>query len=197
MTEFPETRASLLVQIQSPENREAWELFAATYQPVIYRIARRRGLQDADAHDLVQDVLVRVSTAIDRFEQQPGVRFRNWLGRVASNTILTALTRAPRDLGQGGTDGGEQLEQYPDAEELTKELDSEVMREQFRRAAAVVRTDVNDDTWRSFELTVISGLSCEQAASELGKSIGTVYAARSRVFKRIREQVEELTGETQ
>ena len=195
MTEFPETRASLLIQLRTPENREAWEAFAATYQPVIYRMARRRGLQDADARDLVQNVLVRVSAAIDRYEPQPGVRFRNWLSRVAKNAILSALTRRARDRGLGGTDASDQLAQRPDLSDQTdRELETEIMREQFLRAAAVVRTDVNDETWKAFEATVINGLSCDDAAQELGKSVGTVYAARSRVLKRLRDQIQLSRG---
>jgi RNA polymerase sigma-70 factor (ECF subfamily) len=66
VTEFPETRSTLLAQVRSPENREAWEQFVLVYRPVIYRMARRRGMQDADAQDLVQTVLMRVAGAIDR-----------------------------------------------------------------------------------------------------------------------------------
>ncbi|MEM1067488.1 MAG: sigma-70 family RNA polymerase sigma factor [Planctomycetota bacterium] len=195
MTEFPETRASLLAQIQCPENREAWEVFAATYQPVIYRMARRRGMQDADAHDLVQNVLIRVSNAIERYERQSDVRFRNWLGRVASNAILSGLARSPRDQATGGTDAGDQLVQHPDSAALTQELNLELKREQFLRAAASVRADVSHATWTAFELTVIQGRSNEEAAEELGKSIGTIYAARSRVFKRLRDHIERMAGE--
>ncbi len=65
MTEFPETRATLIANVKSPENRQAWEEFVVIYRPAIYRIARRRGLQDADAQDLTQNVLVRVAAAID------------------------------------------------------------------------------------------------------------------------------------
>ena len=61
MTEFPETRSALLVEVRSPENREAWEQFVLVYRPVIYRMARRRGMQDADAQDVAQNILVRVA----------------------------------------------------------------------------------------------------------------------------------------
>ena len=61
VTEFPETRDSLLVQVRSPANREAWDQFALIYRPVIYRLARRKGLQDADAQDLAQRVLMAVA----------------------------------------------------------------------------------------------------------------------------------------
>ena len=64
VTEIPETRDSLLVQVRSPANREAWEEFAQIYQPVIYRLARLRGMQDADAQDLSQQVVVAVEPIV-------------------------------------------------------------------------------------------------------------------------------------
>ena len=99
MTEFPETQSEVLARIQSPEDREAWEGFVSMYRPVIYRMARRRGLQDADAKDLVQRVLVAVAGSISRWEKRNGIRFRHWPRRVAKNAVLNALPRQPHDPG--------------------------------------------------------------------------------------------------
>ena len=83
MHKFPETRDSLLMQVRDPANREAWEQFAQIYRPVIYRIAVARGFQDADAHDLAQQVLIAVATAIGRWEKsEEETRFR--IGSVES-----------------------------------------------------------------------------------------------------------------
>ena len=68
----------------------------------------------------------------------------------------------------------------------------EYMREQYLRAAVIVQTDVNTETWRAFQLSSIDGRSCDEVAELLGKSIGTVYAARSRVMRRLRDQVQRL-----
>lgn len=196
MTHFPETRTSLLLQVQSAENAEAWETFVATYQPVIYRMARRRGMQDADARDVVQDVLMRVSDAIPRYEQKPGIRFRNWLGRVAKNTILTTLTRAPQDVGKGGSVAEDIFAALPEGADIpTDELDVELMRETYHRAAALVRTEVNAETWEAFAKTAIRGMSCEDAAESLSKSVGTIYAARSRIFRRLSKQIQSIMGD--
>ncbi len=75
MSEFPETQSLLMANIQSLENREAWSEFVQIYRPVIYRMARRRGMQDADAQDLTQDVLVRISKSIDRWNRNKGFGF--------------------------------------------------------------------------------------------------------------------------
>ena len=193
MNDFPETRSTLLANVRSPENREAWQEFELLYRPVIYRMARARGMQDADAQDLAQTVLVNVSLAIGRYEKKQGIRFRHWLKRVAKNAILTALTRSPKDLADGGSgiwdQVTEQLQWSPDAEQ---ELSLEAMREIYLRAAARVRIDVSTDTWQAFELTALQGKSCDEAAELIGKSVGTVYAARSRIVYRLRQQVTKL-----
>lgn len=199
MTEFPDTQHSLLARVRSADEQEAWEQFVLLYRPVIYRMARRRGLQDADAQDLSQTVLMRVAGAIDRWQpSEPGVRFRHWLRRVAKNAILNALTRAPKDPGVGGTAAADLLVQHPaDASDLEKELRLESMRERYLRAAATVQHDVTAETWRAFQLSVVEQVPCEEVAARLDKSIGTVYAARSRVIRRLRAEVKRLEQDEQ
>jgi len=190
MTEFPQTRLSLIAQVQSPGDREAWDQFVLIYRPVIYRMARRRGMQDADAQDLVQSVFMRVASSIQRWEKNdPETKFRHWLRRVVRNTIFSALSRQPKDAA-GGSEMPDLLASQPENEKLVEqELATETMREQYLHAAAVVKKDVDPDTWRAFELTVVGGQSCEEAATLLDKSVGSIYAARSRVMRRLREQV--------
>ncbi|MCY3010034.1 MAG: sigma-70 family RNA polymerase sigma factor [Planctomycetota bacterium] len=196
MTEFPQTRSSLIAQVQSPEDREAWDQFVLIYRPVIYRMARRRGMQDADAQDLSQDVLIRISKSIKGWVPQEGVRFRHWLRKVASNAIVTAQTKS-KPLGIVNGSAAEQiLAEAPEASAVTSELQDECFREQYLCAAAIVRVDVSPATWAAFEQTVIQGQSCEEAAESLGKSLGTIYAARSRILKRLQIEVQRLEGDT-
>lgn len=193
MTLFPETRQTLLAALKSPQDSAAWEDFVVVYRPVFYRMARRRGMQDADAQDLAQQVLIRISAAIERYEHQQGTRFRHWLRRVGNNAIATALTKSPRDAAAGGSVAIDLLAEQPAATvELTQELENECEREQYLRAAVVVRAEVASETWHAFELTMIDGMTCEAAAETLGKSIGTIYAARSRIVKRLRSQIERM-----
>jgi len=194
VTEFPETRDSLLVQVRSPANREAWEEFASLYRPVIFRLARQRGLQDADAQDLAQQVLMAVASAIGDWEKShEEVRFRHWLRRVARNAIVNALSRQPRDRGAGGSSVQELLSEQPEVdEESTALIELEYRRELYLRAARMVRGDVELETWRAFELTVIENRTIDEAAAELEKPVGSIYAARSRIMRRLREAVREL-----
>lgn len=197
MTEFPETRDSLLVQVQSPANREAWDEFALIYRPVIYRLARHRGLQDADAQDLAQRVLMAVSSAIGRWEKSnESVRFRHWLRRVARNAILNALSRQPQDRAAGGSSVQELLMEQPHVDPQSEaQIELEYRRELYLRAARMVRGDVEPETWRAFEMTVIENRSIDEAAAELDKPVGTIYAARSRIMRRLRQAVRELEND--
>ncbi len=192
--EIPETRESLLLQIKSQENRLAWEEFVEIYRPVVYGIAVSRGLQHADALDLVQTVFVSVANSIARWEKQnEQTRFRNWLLRIAKNATINALTRRPPDQGVGGK--GVPLELIENARgdvPSEQELDLEYKRQVYLRAAEKVRAKVTEANWMAFELTAIEGVSIEQVAQELGKSVGAVYAARSRIMKLLTDIVSQL-----
>lgn len=196
---IPETRHSLLLRMRDPGDQQAWDDFVEMYQPVVYRVAVSRGLQDADALDLVQTVFIAIAGAIGNWTpQSPEVRFRHWLLRVAKNATINALTRRPVDQAQEAIGEGELLEQLEDADPHTQSLvELEYRRELFIRASDMVRVDVTPDSWKAFELTAIQGWSKESAAQELGKSIGSVYAARSRIMKRLCETVAQLESEYQ
>lgn len=192
--EIPDTRASLLLQVQAGNDPKAWDEFVAVYRPVVYRLARRRGLQDADAEDLAQQVLVSIARSIEGWRKRDeSVRFRHWLRRVAKNAILNMLSRGPKERAAGSTSVQEFLNQQSDDESgLERELELEYRREIFFRAAALVKSEIATDSWKVFELAVIEDIPIEQVATALGKSVGAVYAARSRVMKRLRRYVEDM-----
>lgn len=197
MTLDPDTRESLLLRVKDPRDRDAWDEFSRIYRPVVYRLARGRGLQDADAQDLVQRVLISVSRAIPEWEKSSdGARFRHWLRRVAKNAAINALTRQPRDLAGGGTTAIELLRMQEDpCHDIEQAIDQEFRRQLFRQAASIVSKRANRTSWSAFCLTMIDGKSIEDAASELQVSVGTIYAARSRIMRRLRDTIERLEGE--
>lgn len=191
MPEFPDTSESLIIQVRDPSDREAWERFEQLYRPVIFRIARAKGLQHADALDLVQQVLFSVSKAISQYEKRDdGTPFRNWVSRISRNAIVKALSRGPRDRAAGGTQIMDVLRDVPSADAAIDALiDTEYRREIYSKAASVVRREVAEATWLAFEMTVLQSRSIDQAAHTLAVSTGSVYAARSRVMRRLRDVV--------
>ena len=194
LTDFPDTRDSILLRIQSLSDREAWDQFAEMYQPVIFRIAKSRGLQDADAFDVVQRVLMAVASSITRWAKQgKTIKFRHWLRRVTRNAVINALSRKPLDRATGSTSIIDLLNEVPeDCEKVDADFELERRREIFLRAAKAVREEVAEETWQVFELTVLQQKSAEEAALETQKEIGAVYTAKSRVTDRIRRAVKKL-----
>src|SRR2546421_11891451 len=103
MSESPGTRASLLIRIRDSEDKDAWRQFVALYAPLIHGLARRRGLQDADAADLTQEVLRSVTAAIPGLDYDPARgSFRGWLFTVTRRRIHDFLDgRARCEQGSG------------------------------------------------------------------------------------------------
>lgn len=198
MNSNPETRASLLIRVRDRADQAAWYEFVEIYRPVILRLARQKGMQEADAEDVAQQVLVAVAKAIEQRGHDPKrAKFRTWLHRVAHNAILNALTRGRPDRGSGDSAlravlNGHESHSGPDSDLLRLEYRREV----FRWAARQVRLEFRQATWDAFWLTAIEGRAVEDVAQELGKNRGAIYAARSRVMRRIQEKVAEYEQET-
>ena len=194
---LPDTRPSLLLRVRDANDGDAWDEFTAIYRPVILRLAKIKRLQDADADDLAQQVLLSVSHAVERWEPDASRgRFRTWLHTVANNAILNALTRGVRDRAAADESIDVLLQQQPDRVGSDSDLlRTEYRREIFSRAAQQIRTEFTDDTWKSFWLTAVEGTDVDVAAVQLGRTRGSVYASRSRVMKRLKQKVEELDVE--
>jgi RNA polymerase sigma factor (sigma-70 family) len=192
LSSFPDTRASLIVKIADAQNAQAWEEFARLYQPVVYRLARRRGFQHADAEELIQEVMLAVARAVEGWD--PDVargRFRDWLHRIARNLMVNFLTRRKHQVwGTGNTDAQRMLEAECDADSaVTQMFEVEYRREAFRVAARRVQGVVKESTWQAFWLSTIDDLPAGDVARQLGMSVGSVYIARSRVMARLRRVV--------
>ena len=195
MTITPTTRASLLLRLRDAEDHEAWVEFVTLYEPVIYRLLRRHGLQDADARDVMQEMLLAVSRSIDRWDPaKDRGSFRGWLRRVARNLVVNWLKQPGRRMpAAGGSDMLLMLDMLPDAGQMdTVEFDRELRRALFRRAAQRVRGEVRPATWQAFWETAVGGTSPADAAAKLGMTVGAVRIARCRVVARLRAAVTEL-----
>jgi RNA polymerase sigma-70 factor (ECF subfamily) len=198
MGESPVTRASLLIRLRDGQDKEAWRQFVQLYASLIYGFARKRGLQDADAADLMQEVLRSVASAAGRLEYDPQRgSFRNWLYTVTRNKLYTFLSQRKRQVSGSGDSGvQERLEEEPapdsDADSLWEQ---EYQRRLFTWAADIVRGDFQPATWQAFWRTAVDGQDPREVAQQLGLSPGSVYVAKSRVLARIREQIQQVEDE--
>lgn len=188
----PDTRHSLIQRLQDGGDNAAWEEFASIYRPVIVRIALRKQMQFDDAEDLAQQVLLLVLKNINKWKSDPArARFRTWLQTVVRNATMNALSRRPKDQASGGTDSLQQLHQRPDkADSLS--FDLEWQRETLRWVAQQVRGEFESITWTAFWDTAIEQSPAQEVAEKIGKSVGAVYIARSRVMQRIKQRIAEL-----
>jgi RNA polymerase sigma-70 factor (ECF subfamily) len=189
MTTPPLTRPSLLVRIRDAGDREAWGQFVEVYAPLVYRFARSRGLQDADAADLTQDVLQAVSGASKRLVYDPTRgTFRAWLYTVARNKLRNF--RIARERRQDNGDPS-LLDEQPAPEEV-EQWEREYEQRLFDWAAEQVRRRFQETTWRAFWMTAVEARPAAETAAALGISLGAVYIAKSRVLARLREEIQRL-----
>lgn len=198
MDDVPATRPSLLLRVRDPRNDQAWEEFLEIYEPLVYRLARQKRFQDADARELTQEVFLAVARAVDRFSpDRSRGSFRGWLFRIARNLMINFLEREGRCFhGTGDTWMNQALEEEPAPDAAPSGVfDGEYRHQAFQWAAGRVREEVQENTWRAFWLTSVEGQEVSQAAKSLGLSPGAVYVARSRVLARLRKKVEELDGD--
>ena len=195
MRDWPETQESLVLRVKDRADSLAWSAFLAIYRPVVYRLARSRGLQDADAEDLAQQVFTSIARTVESWmpgEDKPP--FRAWLYRIAHHEILKALTRRKPDLGSGSSSVQGLLNEVPSPpDEATRELLRESQREAFRWAAEEIRGEFQPETWEMFWNSTILGQSVAEVAKRFARSHGAVYLARFRVMKRLKVKLEEVS----
>ena len=187
---IPDTRNSLIFRLPNSGDGEAWEEFMAIYEPLVYRLARGKGFQDADAREIVQEVMVSVSGAVNRWTPDPEKgRFRDWLFRIARNLMIKYLTRRKyKPLGTGDSQFQRIMDEKGGTEaEETRELQKEYEKEMFQWAGAQVRQLVSEKTWKAFWATGVEGKPIAEVAQDLGMTPGAVYIARSRVIGRLQE----------
>ena len=188
MSDMPATRASLLVRLRDRHDHDAWKDFVRLYAPVVYRFARHKGLQDADAADVTQDVLGSVLAAVGSFDPQQGL-FRSWLFTLAHRRLYDFVARRNRQEQPAAT--AEIVNDVP-ARDEEQHWNQEYDRQLFQLAADNIRATFSDSTWQAFWRTAVDGEAGKDAAQSLGLSVAAVYLAKSRVMVKLKQEVARL-----
>ena len=193
----PPTRATLVYRLRDFDDGAAWSEFLREYGPMLYRFVRSRGLQDADASDVVQDVVRSVGIAIDRLEYDKNKGgFRAWLFTITRNKLYTFLEKnARKPAVSSKTDVLGRLVDPHEETELEKQWEQEYQSMMLARAIENLKPTIEPTTWQAFALTAMQGLSGPEAGKELGMKAGAIYVARSRVTAKLREEIERLIEE--
>jgi RNA polymerase sigma factor (sigma-70 family) len=197
MTNFPETRVSLILRLAQSTDVQAWQEFSDVYAPALYSMCRRRGLQPADAEDVAQETLFAVARAIERFEpDRERARFRTWLARITRNMIADfcagklkrPLTQLISDSWLQSASSNARCTIDPIDQDFTHEYRTAL----FQLAARRVQSRVTAITWQAFHDTCIESKPPAETAKRLNMPLGNLYVAKCRVLKLLREEVQLL-----
>ena len=192
MSPASKTRPSLLLRIRQADDRGAWQEFFEIYAPLIHSYLRHRGLQDADAADLTQDVLQTIAAKAKQFDYDPDRgSFRGWLLTVTRNKLRDLVDRRQRQA----LATGDSAVQIVLREQVDPQSDEQVWNQHhqwrlFLWAAEQVRVDFRPSTWEAFWSVAVDSKPVRQVAEQLEVSIGAVHIAKSRVLARLRQVLE-------
>ena len=186
------TSVSLLETLrQSPDNALAWERFVVRYRPMLIRWCREWGLQGADAEDVAQDVLARLTAVLGKFRYDQSRCFRAWLKTLAHHAWSDATAARLRFVDRRVVD---RLQSNEARADLQRRFEEQYDRELMEMAMERVRARVSGPTWAAFQLLAIDRCSGAEAAEQLGLSVASVFVARHRVQQQIKLEVERLGG---
>lgn len=183
------TPASLLERLQRPGHPDDWARFVRLYTPMIYHWACRTGLDEDEAADLVQDVLLLLVEKLPQFRYDPDMSFRAWLKTVTLNKWREGLRRRGGKL-QHLRDGELLDPKHADVAAIFEE--AEYRRRLLRRAAQLIQADFQPVTRRAFWEYAILGRPAAEVAADLKIAVHSVYLAKSRVLRRLREELDGL-----
>lgn len=172
------------------QKHHAWDDFVARYGPRIEGWCRRWGLQEADAHDVTQNVLLQLARQMQSFEYDRRGRFRSWLKTIAWRAWADYLRSVTRNPARPGTPGVlRQLDTVEARDDLMHRLDDEANREVLEVAIRRIRARVQENTFEAFRLMTFEQISGADAADRLEMTPGAVFVAKSRVDKMISDEV--------
>jgi RNA polymerase sigma-70 factor (ECF subfamily) len=188
------TSLSLLDRVRAADP-QAWQRLIHVYSPLVFSWCRRAGLTPDDAADVMQDVWHAVSRAIGRFRRSDeSGTFRGWIWAITRNKLRDHFRRqSGQAAAEGGSTARTRLQEIPDAEpEDSADDPSGGSAGLLRRAVELIRGDFAEATFGAFWLTAVEGRTAAEAASALGVTVDVVYQAKSRVLRRLREELGEL-----
>ena len=185
------TSPSLLLRIRDPKDTDAWDEFLDIYTPVVRTYSFQRSLQEADVNDVVQDVMSSVVKSIRAFDYDPAKgRFRAWFGTLTANRIKTFINRKSRNAETlGESDSPKPIENYSDPDTDWIAIFSDQI---YQTACSRVRPSFEDTTWECFEATWLRNEAAADVAVTLGVPVHCVYVNKSRVLKRLEDEVKVL-----
>src|SRR6185312_6688769 len=193
-TDDSRTRITLLGRLRrDPDSPAAWDEFVKQYGQKIYGWCRKWNLQDADAQDVTQNVLLKLAKLLRDFQYDPARSFRAWVKTLTHHAWSDFVESQRKGVrGSGDSQVNLLLQSVEARGELVQVLEAEFDRELLEEATVRVRLRVAPQTWKAFELTALEGLSGAEAAKRIPMQVAQVFIAKRRVLKMLEEEVAKL-----
>lgn len=171
----------------------AWSRLVTTFGGIVYRWCRTSGVSESDAADVVQEVFIGVARGLPDFQRQKEQgSFRAWLATITRNCVRDHFRRvAKRQAAAGGTDAWRRLQQQ--AAPLESTICSDAVEGSIVQGVLqVVQAEFEPTTWQAFWRTTVEAQSPAEVAAHTGLSLASVYQAKSRVLRRLRQRWAEV-----
>ncbi len=182
------TSLTLLQRVRRADDQAAWERFVLLYTPLLFRWAQRAGLVEQDAMDAVQEIFANLLVEMPRFAVDPARgSFRAWLKTVSVNQCRKQVRKRSLASGRGGDDDVLQAVLGGDAWEEVWNADYQSC--VFRKAMQIMQSQFEAKTWQAAWELAVNGLTAAEASQKLGMSESAVYVAKSRVMRRLRQEL--------
>ena len=198
--EFIPTRQSLLSRLRNWDDRESWREFFDTYGELIYALARKAGLSNAESQDVVQETLISVAKEMPGFKYDPALgSFKGWLRQVTGRRIADQLRkRLPEDQPGRGEPADSALENLPDTSASAFESlwEEEWQRHTMQTALRRVQRKVHPKQFQMFDLYVTQQCPMKSVTDILGVTAAQVYMAKMRVSRLLRAEIRVLQSQT-
>jgi RNA polymerase sigma-70 factor (ECF subfamily) len=181
--------SSLLERVRAQEP-EAWRRLVRLYYPLVRGWCQRAGLQSEDAAGVAREVFWALAGNVDRFRRDGGQNsFRGWLWGITRRQLLAHRRRRPAEpTAAGGTEAQRRLAELSGPEDPSEADRPGENSALLRRALDLLRAGVEDRTWQAFWRAAVEGRAPADIAAELRMSVTSVYLARARLLRRLREE---------
>lgn len=182
--------SSTLIEKVRLHDQEAWRRLVRLYGPLVDFWISCSGLQFADAQDVFQEVFRAVAQGIDGFaKEQPTDSFRAWLRTITHNKLTDRYRQRRPKAAVGGSEAHERLQAIPQPQDTNSPSEAAAVRQLRLRALELIRGEFEDRTWQMFWAVVFDGKTPDEVARTFGVGPAAVRQAKSRVLRRLREEL--------
>jgi len=193
-----ETSLSLLQRLREKPDPGSWQRFVDLYTPLLRDWLRRGSVQPQDVEDLLQDVFSVLVKELPRFAYEPERgRFRGWLRAILANRMRAFhRSRHSQPIATGASDFVQMAEQLEDPHsDLSQLWNREHDRHVSRRLLELIKPEFKSTSWQAFQRLTLDGVKPAEVAKELGISLNAVFIAKSRVMRRLRQEMQGLSDD--